>query len=130
LGKDVRRKGDRHSGRHLRDDPAERPFVRGVLVTVQQTDGDRIDAERDESLDGSPGSGFVERLDDVPVAIQSLVDLEAPAPLDKRSWLRPGQIVHPRVPKSTDLEGVAEPSGRKEARPRTLSLENRVRRDC
>src|SRR5690349_24023170 len=99
-----------------------------ILVCVQKTNCERLDACTDEAVDARKQVRLVEWREDAAVGIDTLQSLASQVSRHERYRLGVEQVVHLRPVESLNLEHVAEPRGRHEPRPGATALEKRVER--
>jgi hypothetical protein len=129
LREDLVRDTDERLGIFLFDDLANARLVLAVQVSVDERDGDRIDATLSKQLDGAPYVVLLEGSHDVSGVVDPLFYFEAITPL----YVRRG-YVRVRVPDVffravADLVDIAKALGGNEARPWEVALDEGVRAD-
>ncbi len=109
-------------------DLAEAPFVRGVAVSVQQADGERLDPLRMEFSERGAGGRFVEPREDGAIRGQAFADLDGRF---VQLWrLIDAQVEERRPVLVTDPQRIHEPGGGDEGGARAAAFEQRVGRPC
>jgi hypothetical protein len=128
LRQDVARGGDAHAGELLLEDRAHAALVLGVGIGVDEADGDGLDAALAQDRGHAPRPGVVDRLEELAVVADALVDLEAVAPADVRR--RDVLVGVPEVllRTSADLDDVAEARRRDHRGAREGARDQGVRR--
>ena len=97
-----------------------------VAVGVEEADGEGLDPGADEVGDFAAGLLLIERHDDAPVAVQTLVDLPAEGPRDERLREAQEQVVDVVTLFRAHLEDVTEPTGRQETERTSVPLDDGV----
>ena len=120
--------GDRdvRVGQELEEAIARGALVLGVGVGVQEADGDRLDALCAAGLGDGVELGELEWDEDVAVAVDTLVHLEAQPSRHERLGLAADEVVHVGPVAAADLEHVAEAARGDERGQGTGALGERV----
>ena len=131
LGEDLGRDRHRQVGRDGGGDLGDHPLVAPVRVGVQQADGQRLDAVRDQLLDRLAHRRLVDRLDDRAVGADPLGHLAHVARVGERLGLLVDHEAEqrPRRPRLGEVEDVPEPARDDQADERAAPLEHGVRGD-
>jgi hypothetical protein len=124
--RDAVRSRNRHA-RHLGgNDPRGSLLVTGIAVREQKDDRHRLDAVGEKLPGGGAHGRLVERHEHLAGRGQPLRDLVGAAARHQRLRAPVEHVVHLQEVAATDLEDIAKPLGRDEARARPLVLEERV----
>ena len=126
-GRHLVRERDRDVRRFLGHDRGEPPLVNGVHVRVQETDGERGDAPRDEFTHRAAGVGLVERCANRAVGEDALGDLADESPRDQRARLLDLEVVDLVALLATDDQHVAKATRRQKPDAARLALDHDVR---
>ena len=108
------------------DDLGQSPLVGRIRVAVDERDREGANPLGEQKSDAFARRRFVQRLDLLSPRVQPLRDLDAPASLDERAGLAPGQVVQAGIAQSADLQGVPKAPSGEEAGRRAAVFENRV----
>ena len=129
LGQHLGGEADRDRRVAGTDQLPDAALVGAVGIGVEQADGDRLDAGRQQRVDGAAGRRLVQRpLDPAPV-VDPLRHLDAMRPVDQRRRLLPVEVVEHRHAQAPDLQHVAEALSGDQPGPGALLLNDRVGRD-
>ncbi len=120
------RAGNGKPGRHLGDEAGQRLLVDGIAVGVEQGDGDRLHALREQRGDGRPRAGLVERARDLAVGAHALRHLPPQVAGRQRRRRVDEEVVHVIAAFTADLERVPEAGGGEQPGARAFSLDEGV----
>ena len=131
LGEHLGRDRHRQVGSNCGGDLGDEALVVPIRVGVQQADGERLDAVRDELLYRTANGGFVDRRDDRAVGAGPLGHFANVARVGQRLGLFVDHEAEQRSrrPGLGEMEDVPEPLGDDQADERAAALEDSIGRD-
>ena len=82
------REGEGHVRQRFRDQLADAQFVGGIDDRPEQTDSDRLHLQVPTALECGANTPLMQRDEDIPFGVDSLLDLECEVTRDVRRWIR------------------------------------------